>query len=119
MAIRNNTVLMNLGEDGKIKLDGSSIWTDTNNMVVNVERIEWEHGFEWDDENEYSNSVNVWVEHSGPWEIYTDKGFERAISKLVGCEVSFSEQGMQEPGKAHLEGEINQGVAVGNERMVA
>lgn len=119
MAIRNNTVLMNLGEDGKIKLDGSSIWTDTNNMVVNVERIEWEHGFEWDTENEYPNSVNVWVDHDGPWEIYTDKGFERAISKLIGCDVSFSEQGMQEEGKAHLEGEVNVGMAVGNERMVA
>ena len=119
MATTNNTVLMNLGKDGEIKLDGSSIWTDTNNMVVNVERIEWEHGFEWDDENEYPNAVNVWVDHDGPWEIYTDKGFERAISKLVGCEVSFSEQGMQEPGKAHLEGEIKQGLAVGNERQVA
>ena len=119
MAIRKNTLLMNLGKDGVIKLDGSSIWMQTKNMVVSVERIEWEYGYEWDVDEEYSTTINVWVDHNGPWEIYTDKGFEKAISKLVGCDVSFSEQGMQEPGKAHLEGEIKQGMAVGNERMVA
>jgi len=90
---------------GSIKLNGSSIWTDTSNMEVKVERIELEHGFDWDEDNEYPKSVNVWVEHNGPWEIYTDRAFEKAISKIVGCELMFSEQGMQEPGKAHLEGE--------------
>ena len=117
--IKNNTVLINLGNDGKIKLDGSSIWTDTNNMEVQVERIEWEHGFEWDEDNEFGNAVNVWVDHNGPWEIYTDKAFEKAISKLVGCKVQFSEQGMQDHGKAHLEGQLNNGTMTGNERMVA
>ena len=36
--------------------------------------------------------------------MYTDSGFEKAISEMIDMEVSFSEQGMQEDGMAHLEG---------------
>ena len=45
--------------------------------------------------------------HNGPWTIYTDSGFEKAISDIVGMEVTFSEQGMQEDGRAHLEGAVD------------
>ena len=48
--------------------------------------------------------VSVSVEHDGPWTIYTDTGFEEAISEIIGMEVTFSEQGMQDDGMAHLEG---------------
>ena len=109
--IKNNTVLINLGDEGKIKLDGSSIWMDgsvkSNQITVNVDRIEWEHGYDWDTENEYPNSVNVWVDHDATKDIYTDKSFAKAISKLIGVEVYWSEHGMQDHGKAHLEGQMN------------
>jgi hypothetical protein len=48
--------------------------------------------------------VEVVVEHDGPWTVYTDSGFEKHISEMIGMEVTFSEQGMQEDGRAHLEG---------------
>ena len=49
--------------------------------------------------------MSVTVKHEGPWTIYTDSGFEEEISGIIGTPVSFSEQGMQDDGMAHLEGE--------------
>lgn len=49
--------------------------------------------------------MSVTVKHEGPWTIYTDSGFEQEISGIIGTPVSFSEQGMQDDGMAHLEGE--------------
>ena len=48
--------------------------------------------------------ADVFVEHDGPMEIYTDSGFEAEISKIVGFKVEFTEAGMQQPGIASLEG---------------
>ena len=48
--------------------------------------------------------MSVTVKHEGPWTIYTDSGFEEEISGIIGTPVSFSEQGMQDDGMAHLEG---------------
>jgi len=48
--------------------------------------------------------ADVFVEHDGPMEIYTDSGFEAEISKIVGFKVDFTESGMQQPGRASLEG---------------
>ena len=50
------------------------------------------------------NYAHVSVSHDGPWTVYTDSGFESEISKIVGFRVVFTEQGMQEEGKASLEG---------------
>ena len=47
---------------------------------------------------------DVKVQHDGPWAIYGDSGFEKAISKIVGFEVSFTEQGLQQDGQADMEG---------------
>ena len=53
----------------------------------------------------------VSVQHDGPWAIYGDSGFEKAISKIVGFEVSFTEQGLQQDGQADMEGFMkNKGV---------
>jgi hypothetical protein len=35
--------------------------------------------------------------------MYTDSGFTAAVSELLGYEVSYTEQGMQEDGMASLE----------------
>jgi hypothetical protein len=42
-------------------------------------------------------------EVEGSWRIYTDTGFEAAVSALLGCSVSFTEQGMQDDGYASME----------------
>ena len=43
------------------------------------------------------------VGHDSTWEIYTDRGFEAAISDAVGFTVGFTEQGMQEDNYASME----------------
>jgi hypothetical protein len=82
----------------QVKLAGDSIWDKEKSnpemvTVTDVEVVEGDEGY-----------VEVTVEHDGPWTIYTDSGFEEAISDMIDMEVSFSEQGMQEDGRAHLEG---------------
>jgi len=37
------------------------------------------------------------------WRLYTDSGFADAISTLLGTEVMFTEQGMQDDGYASME----------------
>ena len=86
----------------KVKLAGDSIWMNTANKTVNVKSITVET-FE-DDVNEYMRDYkHIMVEHDAEWEIYTDRGFERAISEALGYEVQFTEQGMQERGRASME----------------
>jgi len=43
------------------------------------------------------------VTHDADWEIYTDTGFEAAISTALGFDVSFTEQGMQDDNFASME----------------
>ena len=78
-----------------VALAGDSIWADDNPETVNVKKIVVN--------KQRDGYIDVKVEHDGPWEIYTDSGFAKNISALIGIEVDFSEQGMQEPGMAHLE----------------
>ena len=78
--------------------DGSSIWGDTTDKKVRVEGITIVH-------NVYDGEVytQVNVAHDSTWDIYTDGGFERAISEAIGFEVRFTEQGMQEDELASME----------------
>ena len=87
----------------EIELAGDSIWDrdEPNPKTVTVT----DYKFEKDEEG----YVSLYVMHNGPWTIYTDSGFEKEMSEIVGMELSFSEQGMQDDGVAHLEG----GEAVG------
>lgn len=84
----------------QVELAGDSIWDrDAGNpnpdmvTVTDINVTEGDEGY-----------VEVTVQHDGPWTVYTDTGFEKAISEMIDMEVSFSEQGMQEDGMAHLEG---------------
>jgi hypothetical protein len=81
----------------QIKLAGDSIWDKdgTNPPMVTIT------DYEVSEEDGY---LSVTVEHDGPMEVYTDSGFEKAISDMIGMDVEFSEQGMQQDGVAHLEG---------------
>ena len=42
-------------------------------------------------------------EVEGSWRMYTDSGFTEAISTLLGTQVFFTEQGMQDDGYASME----------------
>jgi len=91
-----------------IPLAGDSIWMDDVDKPVDsvhVTTVEITRGFDWDDDDEYPDALNVYVNHDGPYEIYTDTGFEKAISDIIGNNVKWSEQGMQDNGLAHLEGD--------------
>lgn len=81
----------------QVKLAGDSMWDKdgSNPEMVTIT------DYEVSEEGDY---VSVTVEHDGPWTVYTDSGFEKAVSDMIGMDVEFSEQGMQQDGVAHLEG---------------
>jgi len=56
-------------------------------------------------ENDYDGEIYTMVNvaHDTTWDIYTDSGFEDAISNAVGFRVGFTEQGMQEDNMASME----------------
>lgn len=78
--------------------DGTSIWSSTNNKQVHVTGICVIHNMY---DGEMFTQVNV--THDSDWKIYTDSGFEAAISDALGFNVAFTEQGMQEDNVASME----------------
>ena len=90
----------NLTVEGTVELAMDSIWDYKGNGTVNVTGIQVYTHF--DDDGNDSN-VDVNVTHNADWNIYTDKGFESAISNLLGFDVQFTEQGMQDDGYASME----------------
>ena len=95
-------MLTQINKTFDVALAGDSIWMDTTNKTVRVKSITVET-FE-DDVNDYMHDYkHILVEHDSEWEIYTDSGFERAISEALGYEVQFTEQGMQDDGLASME----------------
>jgi len=85
-----------------VELAGDSIWGYDGAQTVTVKSITVET-FE-DDEDDYMRDYkHILVEHDTTWNIYTDSGFERAISEALGYTVTFTEQGMQEDGLASME----------------
>ena len=83
-----------------VQLAGNSIWGYEGPMTVTVNSIVDEGSF---DAVDYPDYKHVRVEHDAPWTIYTDTGFEQAISTVLGYDVTFTEQGMQENGVASME----------------
>ena len=93
----------------EVELAGDSIWDreGENPAKVMVISITIENPYEpggYMDDDEDDGYRKVDVEHDGPWSIYTDSGFTKAISEIVGFEVDFTEQGMQNDGMASMEG---------------
>ena len=78
--------------------DGTSLWMESKGMKFNVDAITIRHLALAD-----RIVTEVLVAHDGPWEVYTDRGFEQDVSRIVGFPVKFTEQGMQELGIASLE----------------
>ena len=79
-----------------VQLANDSIWGYKGPQTVTVTDISV-----YTDEDDGYTSIEV--EHDTTWEIYTDSGFEAAISKALGYEVQFTEQGMQQNGIASME----------------
>ena len=91
-----------------VQLAGDSIWDYAGPQTVTVTNIEVsrytaEDIADWADFAEEGDIQHVTVEHNANWRIYTDTGFEAAISAALGVDVAFTEQGMQEDGYASLE----------------
>ena len=93
----------------EVDLAGDSIWDREGEnpakvmvMSITIENPYEPGGYMDDDEDDGYRKVDV--EHDGPWSIYTDSGFAKAISEIVGFEVDFTEQGMQNDGMASMEG---------------
>ena len=84
-----------------VSLSGDSYWRKSFMSETEIVTIESITIREYDiDEYHF---FDVYVRHDSDWRIYTDTGFERAISNAIGHEVHWSEQGMQTDGIAHLE----------------
>jgi hypothetical protein len=88
-----------------VQLAGDSIWdceiTDVVITSINIHETFWED----------TSTVHIGVVYTvngdtdveGSWRLYTDTGFEEAVSALLGCDVSYTEQGMQENNYASME----------------
>ena len=89
----------------EVQLAGDSIW-DCELEAVTVTSIHISETF-WDDTSTIHiavcYNVNGDDEYEDSWRLYTDSGFEAAISALLGCDVMFTEQGMQDDGYASME----------------
>ncbi len=81
-----------------VETAGDGLWGCEAGRVINVTGICIINNIY---EQEYYTQVNV--THDSTWDIYTDTGFETAISEAVGFAVSFTEQGMQEDNYASME----------------
>jgi hypothetical protein len=82
--------------EGTVRLALDSLWNYEGADTVSVSSIAIWKGAEED-------YAEVAVGHDSDWRIYTDSGFEDAISKALGFEVQFTEQGMQQDGVASME----------------
>lgn len=93
--------------DVEVQLAGDSIW-DCELEAVTVTSIHIHENF-WDDTSTVHIAVCYDVdgvdgsEVEGSWRMYTDSGFADAISALLGTQVFFTEQGMQDDGYASME----------------
>ena len=86
--------------EGTVQLAGDSIWEYTGPQTVNVKEVQVIETKYADEDESYTN-VRVW--HDTDWRIYTDSGFEKAISDFLGFDVNFTEQGMQDNFRASME----------------
>jgi hypothetical protein len=96
--------------DVRADIAGDSIWDCTLTAAddVRITTICVTEGLAGGDYDSY-RSVNVYYtvngieEFENSWTIYTDTGFADCVSELLGEEIYFTEQGMQEDGVASME----------------
>ena len=66
-----------------IETAGDSYWRESGSEIVSIHSITIRE-YDMDDEHYF----DVYVRHDSEWTIYTDSGFERAISDAIGHEVA-------------------------------
>ena len=90
----------------EVQLAGDSAW-DCELEAVTVTSIHIHERFDEDGDSSIHiavcYNVNGDEEYEDSWRLYTDTGFEEAISELLGTRVFFTEQGMQDDGYASME----------------
>ena len=93
-----DSIITDFACDFVVTTAGDGLWGCEAGRRVRVEGITIVH-------NVYDGEVytQVNVAHDSTWDIYTDSGFETAISDAVGFAVRFTEQGMQDDNFASME----------------
>jgi hypothetical protein len=89
-----------------VVLAGDSIWDCALKTVcitgIHITETQWND----DEDCDIDSTIHISVTHTGgkdSWRLYTDTGFAYVVSKLLGCDVSYTEQGMQDDGVASME----------------
>ena len=82
--------------DTTVKLAMDSLWKYNGNDTINI------HCIAVSNHEDDCGDIEVLVKHDADWTIYTDSAFPKAISKLLGFDVHWSEQGSQYSDTAHL-----------------
>ena len=101
--------MQNINFPFTVELAGDSIWEYEGADAVTVTGINLyyvdEDYNEVEADAEDARLFHITVEHDTDWRIYTDSGFEKAITEKLGLGeyVMFTEQGMQENGLASME----------------
>jgi hypothetical protein len=88
--------------DRAVELAGDSIWDCEVTGEIRITDIIVHEYPDYKDIGVYY-TVDGDEEAEESWRIYTDTGFEAAVSELLGYSVSFTEQGMQDNGRASME----------------
>jgi hypothetical protein len=103
--------------DVEVTLAGDSAW-DCELTAADDVRISdiYVHEGVQEDTDEYDGNIgyrHIMVYYAvngvdgtdveGTWRIYTDSGFEAGVSELLGEQIYFTEQGMQDNGVASME----------------
>jgi len=95
-------ILKSYPKGKKAKLAGDSIWSDEGKLPKSVRVKSINTIYE-----EANDETFIQVHHDGPWNIYTDSGFAKFVSKELGRNVNFTEQGAQQNGVAHMHDDNN------------
>ena len=90
--------------DALVTLAHDSIW-DCTITDADVVRINTISVIEEDDYKSIAvfYTVNGEEYANESWRVYTDSGFEATVSEVLGYDVMFTEQGMQDDGIASME----------------
>ena len=90
-----------------VVLAGDSLWDCTLKTVcitgIHIAETVYDEDEDISTHIGVTYTVNGATDVEGSWRLYTDTGFEAVVSKLLGCDVSYTEQGMQEDNVASME----------------
>ena len=90
-----------------VVLAGDSIWDCTLKTVcitsIHIAETDYDGDGDISTHIGVVNTVDGATDVEGSWRLYTDTGFASVVSMLLGTDVSYTEQGMQDNGYASME----------------